>query len=143
MKNAKPHDYARSFCSLYQKADDPSTGSGQERTKSALIKNTARTLAKQGKGKTFIDRTLHEIELLLEKSAGIERIKVDTQTALTATKKEALAHTLAKKLGFKKVIIDNFLDERNIAGMKLTIGDIVYDYTVKGRLEKLTSRLTR
>ena len=135
MKNAKPHDYARSFCSLYSKAD--------EKTKSALIKNTARTLAKQGKGKTFIDRTMHEIELLLEKAHGIQRIKIDTQTALTVIKKEALAHTLAKKLGFKKVIIDNFLDERNIAGMKLTIGYTVYDYTVKGRLEKLTARLTR
>ena len=135
MKNAKPHDYARSFCSLYSKAD--------EKTKSALIKNTARTLTKQGKGKTFIDRTLHEIELLLEKEHGIQRIKIDTQTALTATKKETLAKAFEKKLGFKKVIIDNFLDERNIAGMKLTIGDTVYDYTVKGRLEKLTSRLTR
>ena len=135
MKDAKPEVYAREFFNLLESAP--------AETHSALSKQFASLMAKEGRPKRFTEKVLASLTNLIEQKEGIVRVRVDSQERMTEPEKKKLGSELAKILDAKQVHIDNYLDQRNIAGLKLQIGDKIYDFTLRNSLDRLANRLTR
>ena len=69
-------------------------------------------------------------------------MQVRTAQKLSAKQQDAMAKSLAKRLG-KEVSISSEVDESLIAGAVIQAGDLVIDGSAKGRLDKLTTVLNK
>jgi len=79
---------------------------------------------------------------LVAKAKAIVTADVTTAIALTEDQKSSLTSALEKRLG-QKVVIEETVDAALIGGAVIKTGDLVIDGTAKGRIEKLTTALTR
>ena len=81
-------------------------------------------------------------ETLKKEAEGKIEVQVRTAQKLSAKQQDAIAKSLAKKLG-KEVSISSEVDESLIAGAVIQAGDMVIDGSAKGRLDKLTTVLNK
>lgn len=81
-------------------------------------------------------------EALATESEGSVDATVVSAMELTDDQQTALAATLAKKLG-KEVKLSCSVDESLMGGVVVKAGDLVIDGSLKGRLEKMTTVLSR
>lgn len=81
-------------------------------------------------------------ETLKQEAEGKIEVQVRTAQKLSAKQQEAMAKSLAKKLG-KEITITTEIDETLIAGAIIQAGDMVIDGSAKGRLDKLTTVLNK
>ena len=81
-------------------------------------------------------------ETLKQEAEGKIEVKVTSAHELTAEQQEAMAKSLAKKLG-KQVSMTSEVDESLIAGAIIHAGDMVIDGSARGRLDKLTIVLNK
>lgn len=72
---------------------------------------------------------------------GIAEAFVHSAKALTDDEKNAVADTFAKRAGKAKLLITNVVDEHIIGGLKVQIGDTVFDGTVANQLARIQSRM--
>ncbi len=78
---------------------------------------------------------------LLDKEQGIIKVEVTVQEKMTDETKTLLTETLKKMYSADGVIITEQVDESILGGMKLKIGEEVYDATVKNKLVQLARKL--
>jgi F-type H+-transporting ATPase subunit delta len=72
---------------------------------------------------------------------GIQEADVYSVRELTDSEKEALEKVFVEKLGLNALRINNLIDPSLIGGVKLKIGNRIYDGSVSGKLERIERRL--
>lgn len=107
-----------------------------------IIQSFAKLLLKNGQAGN-LNRIIERYEELYAKKHNILNISVSTVTELGKDDRENLGQELKKKYKADKVAINEIIDQKNIGGMKIKIGDIVYDYTLAGRLKQLQTQLVK
>ena len=81
-------------------------------------------------------------ETLKQEAEGKIEVRVRTAQKLSVKQQDAMAKSLAKKLG-KEISVTTEIDESLIAGAIIQAGDMVIDGSAKGRLDKLTTMLNK
>jgi F-type H+-transporting ATPase subunit delta len=72
---------------------------------------------------------------------GIAEAKVYSVRPLTDSEKEALSASFAAKVGKKSLRIENIVDTDLLGGLKLRIGNRIYDGSLRGKLDRLERNL--
>jgi F-type H+-transporting ATPase subunit delta len=85
----------------------------------------------------FIDQFI----VLANEERGIADAKVYSVKPLSEDEKKALAETFAVRLSKKMLRIENLIDSELIGGVKLVIGNRVYDGSVSGKLSRIQRQL--
>lgn len=80
------------------------------------------------------------IELSNEEN-GIEEADVYTIRPLTDEEKLALSASFAAKIGKKALQIENIVDSDLLGGIKIRIGNRIYDGSLRGKLDRLERKL--
>lgn len=80
------------------------------------------------------------IELSNEEK-GIEEADVYTIRPLTDEEKSALSSSFAAKIGKKSLQIENIVDSELLGGIKIRIGNQIYDGSLRGKLDRLERKL--
>ena len=84
----------------------------------------------------------NELLKLVNKNKGIIIAKVSSASELDANTIQALKQKLENILGKnEKVTIESKVEPALLGGVKVTINDLVYDGSIKGKLENLKRRL--
>jgi len=74
-------------------------------------------------------------------AAGIAEAKVYSTRPLTADESQAISTAFAKKIGKQALRIENIIDPSLIGGIRLQIGNNIYDSSVSAKLERLKQDL--
>ncbi|MFD1735202.1 F0F1 ATP synthase subunit delta [Bacillus salitolerans] len=74
---------------------------------------------------------------------GIADAKVYSARELTEDEKKTLESTFAKKVGKSALRIQNIVDKSVIGGVKLRIGNRIYDGSVSGKLARVERELLK
>jgi len=88
-----------------------------------------------------IGEVAQEFMKLSYEEKGLAEAKVYSVRLLTETEKEALASTFAKKVGKKALKINNVVDTNLLGGLKIRIGNRIFDGSLRGKLERLEREL--
>lgn len=78
---------------------------------------------------------------LVNNEMGIAEAEVYSVRPLTEQEREALSSTFAAKIGKKSLQIENFVDSDMLGGLKLRIGNRIYDGSLRGKLDRLQRKL--
>jgi ATP synthase F1 delta subunit len=85
---------------------------------------------------------LQALERSVDRELGIVRIRVKSAAPLTADQERALKEKLLEKTGAKEVALRARIDPELLAGMKLYIGNDVYDSSLRARIRRMERDLT-
>lgn len=102
------------------------------------------TLAKvlsEKKALNYSDGIISALKDLLDREQGIIKVDVTVQESLDEDSKQLLIKTLKEMYSANDVILNEFIDQRILGGIKLKIGEEVYDATVKNKLVQLARQL--
>ena len=77
----------------------------------------------------------------LDKKRGIVRARVITARPLSMSLAMKLSDALRKHLNAKRVILDKQVDPAVLGGLRVVVGDRVFDMSVQGYLEDLKTKL--
>jgi F-type H+-transporting ATPase subunit delta len=108
---------------------------------SADFKNLVALLAENNR-LTVLPSIAVAFETLKQEAEGKIEVQIRTAQKLSAKQQEAMAKSLAKKLG-KEITVTTEIDETLIAGAIIQAGDMVIDGSARGRLDKLTTVLNK
>lgn len=86
-------------------------------------------------------RIAERFRQLAEEEEKTAHAVVYTVKPLTDEEKEMISKTFAKKIGKNTLTIENKIDESLIGGLKLHVGDTIFDGSVKGKLARLEREL--
>ncbi|MFS0690466.1 F0F1 ATP synthase subunit delta [Sporosarcina sp. 179-K 8C2 HS] len=78
---------------------------------------------------------------LADDAAGIAEAKVYSTRPLTEQETNAISSTFAHKVGKQSLRIENIIDPSLIGGVRLQIGNQIYDSSLSAKLEKLQRKL--
>ncbi|MBP2243002.1 F-type H+-transporting ATPase subunit delta [Cytobacillus eiseniae] len=78
---------------------------------------------------------------LANDARGIAEAKVYSIRPLTEVECEALSASFAAKVGKKSLRIDNIVDTNLLGGIKLRIGNRIFDGSLRGKLDRLERQL--
>lgn len=78
---------------------------------------------------------------LANEERGIADAKVYTIRPLTNEEREALSVSFAAKVGKKSLRIENIIDSELLGGIKLRIGNRIFDGSLRGKLDRLERKL--
>lgn len=87
---------------------------------------------------------LAEIDMEISKLVLAQNGEIEVEATFAATPKTEMKKELEKKISDitgKKVILKEIVDPSVIGGVKVRMGSMLYDATVKGQLEKLKASL--
>lgn len=87
---------------------------------------------------------LHEIDKAIKKLVLNEEGEIEAEAVFASIPKAEAKKELVKKLSDmtgKKVILHEVIDPTVIGGVKVRMGSILYDATIKGQVEKLKATL--
>lgn len=82
----------------------------------------------------------HYVELANE-ARGIAEANAYSVRALTEEEMEALSTSFAKKVGKKALRINNIIDSELLGGVRLQIGNKIFDGSIRGKIERLERQL--
>jgi len=99
------------------------------------VANTVRLMLDKGLA-SLLGNLFREFELLADAEAGRVRAHVTTATQLSAELVAEVKATLETSTG-KIVFVESSVDPELIGGMVVKVGSIVYDASVRSRLEQL------
>ncbi|MDC3411796.1 F0F1 ATP synthase subunit delta [Aquibacillus sp. 3ASR75-11] len=102
--------------------------------------NTLKLLIDRHRVEVIPAITEHFIELVND-AKGIAQATVFSVRELNETEKKELADVFAKKLNKTTLKISNVVDPTILGGVKLKIGNTIYDGTVSGKLERIERNL--
>lgn len=72
---------------------------------------------------------------------GIAEAEVYTTRPLTDAEREAFSSSFAEKVGKKSLRIENIVDSNLLGGVRLRIGNRIYDGSLRGKLDRLERKL--
>jgi len=104
-------------------------GIGQE------VYNTLVLLVKRGRAE-YIPLVADEFKKIANKAMGIETALVYTPRPLTEQESAKVAEQFARLTG-KTVEVESVLDDSLIGGIKVRIGDRIYDGSISGKLNRM------
>jgi F-type H+-transporting ATPase subunit delta len=78
---------------------------------------------------------------LANEDRGIAYAKIYSIRPLTDEEREAFSSTFAAKVGKKSLQIENIVDSNLLGGVKLRIGNRIYDGSLRGKLDRLERKL--
>ena len=78
---------------------------------------------------------------LANEAAGIAEAKVYSTRPLTEHETNAISAAFAKKVGKQSLRIENIIDPSLIGGVRLQIGNQIYDSSLSAKLDKLQRKL--
>lgn len=104
------------------------------------IQNTLMLLIERRRGNVVLDVAEHFIHLANEEK-GIADAEVYSVRPLTDEEEKALSETFAEKVGKKQLRINNIVDTDLLGGLKIRIGNRIYDGSLSGKLERLGRQL--
>ncbi|MDR4950050.1 F0F1 ATP synthase subunit delta [Neobacillus cucumis] len=78
---------------------------------------------------------------LANEAKGIADAEVYSARELTDAEREALSTTFAAKIGKKSLNIENIVDSNLLGGIRLRIGNRIYDGSLRGKLDRLERKL--
>ncbi|MBB4823191.1 F-type H+-transporting ATPase subunit delta [Sporosarcina luteola] len=91
-----------------------------------------------------MDEVLNVFEAFQElanNAAGIADAKVYSTRPLTDLERNSISTTFAHKVGKQALRIENIIDPSLIGGIRLQIGNQIYDSSIGAKLEKLQRKL--
>ncbi len=88
-----------------------------------------------------IDAMVDRFRELVRRERGISLAEVRTALALDDDERAAIAERLRALTG-DRIEMNEVVDETLIGGVSVRIGDLLYDASVRSRLERLRARLT-
>lgn len=104
------------------------------------IQNTLSILLDRHRTDVIVDMAAEFAELANE-AKGIAEAKIYSVRPLTEDEGQALSQTFAQKIGRQSLKIQNIVDKSLIGGVKLRIGNRIYDGSVSGKLERIQREL--
>ncbi|OLO42281.1 F0F1 ATP synthase subunit delta [Alkalihalophilus pseudofirmus] len=107
---------------------------------SAYVLNTLLIMVKQKKGSIIIP-FINKYQELAYEAEGMAVAKVYTVKPLSEEDKQLVSQTFAKKVGVKTLYIENIIEPKIIGGMRIRIGDRIYDGSIKRQLDRLQRQL--
>ena len=84
---------------------------------------------------------IDEFNVLANDAAGVAEAKVFSTRLLTADETTAISSAFAEKVGKLSLRIENVIDPSLIGGIRLQIGNRIYDSSLSGKLERLKKDL--
>ena len=105
-----------------------------------FVLNTMMIMIDRHREEEIAEMTNHYIELANEEK-GIAEAKVYTVRPLTDAERDAVSSVFASKVGKKALIIDNIVDSNLLGGIKLRIGNRIFDGSLRGKLDRLQRQL--
>ncbi|MFB1051536.1 F0F1 ATP synthase subunit delta [Paraliobacillus sp. JSM ZJ581] len=108
---------------------------------SVEVKSTLKLIVDHQSEELVID-IVDQFVNLAEESRGTKRAIVYSVRELSEAEKQQLADVFQAKLHIAKLKIDNVIDPNVLGGVKLRIGNTVYDGSVKGKLERMEKNIT-
>lgn len=78
---------------------------------------------------------------LSDEQRGIAEAKVYSVRPLTDEESKALSATFAAKVGKQSLRIENIVDSNLLGGVKLRIGNKIFDGSLRGKLDRLERQL--
>lgn len=104
------------------------------------VLNTLMILIDRHREDYIADMADHFIELVNDEK-GIAEAKVYSVRPLTEAESEALSSVFAAKVGKQSLRIENIIDSNLLGGIKLRIGNRIFDGSLRGKLERLERQL--
>jgi F-type H+-transporting ATPase subunit delta len=110
------------------------------KTSSTYVLNTLMILIDRHREDYVSDVVDHFIELANDER-GIAEATVYTVRELTDAERQALSESFAAKVGKQSLRINNIVDSNLLGGIKIRIGNRIFDGSLKGKLERLERQL--
>lgn len=107
---------------------------------SQSVINTLLLIVERGRADIILP-VIEKFKTLAYEEQGKAEAKVYSVKPLNDTDKEVISKQFASKIGKETLIITNIVDADLIGGLKIRIGDRIYDGSVKGQLERLSRQL--
>ncbi|WP_160724185.1 F0F1 ATP synthase subunit delta [Bacillus sp. USDA818B3_A] len=104
------------------------------------VLNTVLILIDRHREEQIVEVTDQFLELA-DEAMGIAEAQVYSVSALTDAQREALSATFAAKIGKKSLRIENIVDSNLLGGLRLRIGNRIYDGSLRGKLDRLERKL--
>ena len=105
-----------------------------------LIKNTLFVLLKKKRMNEIVN-LVDAFNTLANDAVGVAEAQVYSTLALTAEESEAISSTFAKKIGKQSLRFENIIDPTLIGGVRLQIGNRIFDSSISGKLDRLKKDL--
>src|SRR5690606_35762271 len=105
-----------------------------------FVVNTLQLMAER-KRMDEVGSVADEFVALSNNAQGIEDAKVYSTRPLTDEERASISSTFAKKIGKQSLRIENIIDPSLIGGLRLQIGNRIYDSSVSTKLERLQRQL--
>lgn len=109
-------------------------------TISIELKNTLMLMVERKRLDEIAQMAADLVELSNEEKS-VADAQVYTTRALTDAEREAVSAAFAPKVGKKSLRIENIVDRDIIGGMKLRIGNRIFDGSISGKLSRLERQL--
>lgn len=89
----------------------------------------------------YIVEVADEFLALANEAMGVAEAAVTSTRALSDAEREAISAVFAAKVGKKTLNIKNFVDSDLLGGLKLRIGNRIYDGSLRGKLDRLERKM--
>ncbi len=83
----------------------------------------------------------HELSQIAEQKDENKKAMVTTAVPLTGAEKESLKKCLTQIFQREIITIENTIDQGIIGGVRIQLGDILIDASIRGKLEQLKKML--
>ena len=104
------------------------------------VLNTVLILIDRHREEQIVEVTDQFLELA-DEAMGIAEAEVYSARELTDAERDALSATFAAKIGKKSLRIENIVDSNLLGGIRLRIGNRIYDGSLRGKLDRLERKL--
>ncbi|WP_026572682.1 F0F1 ATP synthase subunit delta [Bacillus sp. UNC438CL73TsuS30] len=105
-----------------------------------FVVNTLMILMDRHREGEIIEVVNQFIELAYEAS-GVAEAEVSSVRPLSDAEREAISATFAAKVGKQSLRIENIVDSELLGGVKVRIGNRIYDGSLRGKLDRLQRKL--
>jgi len=108
---------------------------------SPILSNTLMLLIDRHRQSDIADVAEAFIDLANEEN-GISEATVYSIRPLTGAESEAISASFATKVGRRSLNIENIVDTNLLGGLKIRIGNRIFDGSLRGKLDRLERTLT-
>ncbi|WP_455675109.1 F0F1 ATP synthase subunit delta [Pradoshia sp.] len=109
-------------------------------TASPSIQNLLMLLVERHR-ETIVPELADEFIMLVNEQTGIVDAKVYSVRPLSNAEQEGISKVFARKIGKQALRIENIVDSSLLGGIKIRIGNRIFDGTIQGKLDRLERSL--
>ncbi|MGP4038887.1 F0F1 ATP synthase subunit delta [Gracilibacillus sp. D59] len=92
---------------------------------------------------SIVPEVVNHFITFANEAKGVKEATVYSVRALSDAEKQEIENVFTKKLNIKTLKINNEIDPSVIGGVRIRIGNTVYDGSVKGKLDRLERQIAR